>query len=154
MPVYRQDSLKNEYQKNLIEHKYKNIQSLLSELRVMDKSILFISGGLWTWILTKWDILSTRSIQNDEVMSYIYYIPFIITLFIVIKVGMLNREYYKERKKYYNLVGKILPKEMPEKLDYTWKTGNILNNFSTFNFTYYGVVVIVNLCLAIYITSM
>jgi len=116
----------NESQKIRVEHLYKNMSSLIAEMRFMDKSSIYTSGALWAWIL------SNNKVLEVSYVVILYFVPILLSYLFYSKADMLAKEYY-EQKGYYRDIMKIekedknmSPKPINRNFHFKIIAGNIL----------------------------
>lgn len=84
----------NEKQKILIDNKYKNMSSLLQEVRSIDQLALISVAGLWGWIFS----------QQLTVFSHFHLLPTCVLFFYYGKTLLLLKAYKEEKKEYKELL--------------------------------------------------
>ena len=119
-----------EIQKIRAEHLYKNMNDLLKEIRLLDKSSLLFSGVIWAWI-----------IRYGDNSSFIYYlIPVVVSSLLFYKTTTLLSEYDSQKKKYYKMVAISKKKKKCSSKD---------KKRTNLNFRFHSAIVVFNIITAI-----
>ena len=115
------------------EHLYKNMTGLINEIRVVDKTVIVLTGAMWTWLLS-----------DGHQGSYILFLlPAIMTMFFTIKTFKLMSEFHVQRRYYFNLfIGDEVNKKGDTKCDFIDVGG--------FNKIFYYLLILFNLLLGIF----